>query len=59
MVPCSKVAEALVDAGHRVTFITAGNSKGKLMCPKLFDHTKVKYILHEGIPELEEEYAMG
>ena len=28
------------------------------MCPKLFDHTSVKYIMHEGITELDGDYMM-
>lgn len=60
MMPCAKIAEAMAEAGHQVTFITLGTIKGKAVCPKLFDHTTIKYILHD-IPECEEDklYSQG
>ena len=58
MIPCSKVADALAEAGHTVTFITLATIKGKASCSRLFDDTKVKYIMHD-IPECEDELIMA
>ena len=57
MIPCSKVAETMSEAGHQVTFITIATIKGKAVCPKLFDDTPIKYIMHD-VPECEEELLL-
>ena len=58
MIPCAKVADALAEAGHTVTFITIGTIKGKESCQRLFDGTNIKCIMHD-IPECEDELIMA
>lgn len=53
MFPCAKVAETMSEAGHQVTFVTIATEKGKSVCPKLFDGTNIKYVMHD-VPECEE-----
>ena len=51
MMPAFKIAEALVEAGHQVTFLTAGTKKAKELGAKLFEGTQIKYIMHDLLPE--------
>ena len=51
LVPIGNIAEALRDKGHDVTIISIGNAKGKIICPRLFDHIKIPYILTDGPEE--------